>query len=437
MRFHFFFMVSACLLLVLQSCTKTEIQFGTEQADPYIKITREDSVQVSISTFVMDSFSTTKPASFLVGSYRDAELGLVTTKPYLQLMNPSLPDITPDAKFDSITLIIRPNKVYYGDTTQSQTLEVRELSAPIEYTYSYYLYNTSHIAEKPAALGSRTLYIRPQTDDSISIRLSDSKGLELYNKIKTQASEVLDQDAFLNYFKGISIGYTGSNPSLSFGISDTVILRVHYHNTIPYPEGHTVDMKTYINGIYFNQVLPDRSGTLLGSLIAGGLKEIPSASTNGVAYSQGTTGLLMKLSFPGVRAALQTDTTIRLMAATLVIRPKAGTFDYYKMRLPASLLLVTTDASNTLGSQVYTPDGVVLYGYPVIDYLYKTPSYYAFDITNYINNIVRNTSTDDHALFVTENLAGGMTSISRGIFNSSTEPTQSAQLVLSILTVKK
>ena len=167
------------------------------------------------------------------------------------------------------------------------------------------------------------------------------------------------------------------------------------------------------------------------------MKEIPSSMTNGVAYSQGTTGVLTKLTFPGVRAALQTDTTIRLMAATLVIRAKANSFDQYKMRLPESLSLVNTDASNVLGSQVYTPEGVVLYGYPVIDYVYKTPAYYAFDVTSYISNIVRNSSTDDHALFVQENLPGATSSVSRAIFNSSDDPKLSAQLVLSILTVKR
>jgi len=434
----FYLFLFACTpLLALLSCTKSEIQFGTDQADSYIKVTSVDTINAVMSTYVMDSFSTTKPSSLLVGSYRDPALGLISTKPFLELTVPPAADITPDAVYDSITLILRPNKVFYGDTTQAQTFEVKELSQKIDYTYSYYLYNTSSIAEKSTSLGSQTFFIKPQADDSISIKLSDTKGQELFSKIRLKADEVQSQDQFLAYFRGISIAYTGSNPSLVVGINDTVTVRVHYHNTIPYPEAHSIDMKTYINGIYFNQVRTNRSGTTLGNVIGNGTGEVPVSLTNGIAYSQGTTGVMAKISFPGTRAAIQADTTTKLLAATLLLRAKEGSFDLYKMRLPASLSFIRTDASNVPGSMVYTSDGALVSAAPVLDNIYDTPAYYAFDVTSYVNDIIKNTSTDDHALFVLENQAGSMTSMSRALLSYSTSPGKSAQLILSLITVKR
>lgn len=436
-----FFSSAAALLLfssvIIVSCTKNDIQFGTQLGESYIKVNRIDSLRPVLSTYVFDSFSTYKPSAFFAGRYHDPELGLISAKAAFQVSAPGIVDVGNDAVFDSMTVVLRLNKVYYGDTSKYQRITISELSDPITYSYADQLYNTTSITEKSPALGMLTTRIRPNTDDSIEIKLNAAKGLELFTKIKQQSNDVLSQDAFLSYLKGLSVSFPTDDSALVFGFKDSVCLRLHYHNTLPYPEPHWIDMETYLGGLYFNQILSPRTGTLLGAALAGGQKIATSASTGGVAYTQGSAGIMLKVNFPGLRNVFQSDTSARLLSATLVLKAAPGSYDQYRLRLPPSLFLTSTDGSNNIGGEIAGYDGQVMKVGPVTDYIYQTPAYYSFDISNYVSNIISNTTTDDFALFVIGNYAGDSDDISRMVFSNATDLNSGSQVILSFLTVKK
>ncbi|MEP7373306.1 MAG: DUF4270 family protein [Chitinophagaceae bacterium] len=434
------------LLLVLaiytfSSCQRNDIEFGDLPENNYTNLVYTDTVDVKLSTVLMDSFATNGDTSFLIGRYNDPYLGAVSAKAFFQMTVPSaIPDIPSSAKFDSLTFIIRPNKYHYGDTSRTQTIYIHELADEIVYSYNSQLYNTSNIAVKPTPLGTKTVRIYPNITDSVSIRLQDGKGLELYSKLQQSSSDVVNENEFLNYFRGISIAVDNNDTTVVYGLSGTagsLTMRVHYHTTIPYPEDHHIDFGSLANSYSFNQVLTNRPGT---GLVSGttGRTEIPSGSTNDLSYMQPGTGLYLKMIFPSLKGILSNENIVKLVKAELIIRPTYLSFDKDKYVLPSKLYLTRTDASNTAGSYLLDSAGVsVLYADPFIDNIYGENTHYRLNVTSYINQLLNTSGSSDDGLFVMQNSVVSQANVDRLIVNSAVRNGQHSQLLLSLMIINR
>lgn len=432
----------AAALISLSSCYKKDIQFGTDLGETFINLSSVDTIAVNMSTVVQDSFATNNPATLLIGSYKDAYLGTITGKPFFQLALPSDITVENNAVYDSLTFILKPNGSYYGDTSKSHTLSVNEIDQTLYYTYGSQIFNTSSFSIKPTPLGSRTLQFSP-SKDSIRFRLSDSKGLELFNKLKTNAAETSTSTEFLNYFKGLSLSLGAADTSLVFGVNivaDSVKMRLHYHVTIPYPESKYKDFAISKNDLAFNQLISDRKGTKIqasGSTGISGLTEYTSAITGNQSYMQSGAGVLLKLTFPSLRSILQLGSTVKLINATLLVKVPGTTYDVYKYKLPANMFLATTDASNSVGSLINDQSGTgVLYSTPQIDYVYNTNATYAFNVTTSINTLLNTAGSAANGYYLLQNYPGNLSTMNRLVANDATHGTMSSQLILSVLTVK-
>jgi hypothetical protein len=393
-------------VLLLISCTRKEIEFGTIPENAYTSIAYIDTVSAQLTTVLIDSFRTSADTSFLLGRYYDPYLGTISAKPFFQMSVPaSLPDIPSSAVFDSLSLIIKPNKYYYGDTAQLQTVTVYELDQPITFTYNNQLYNTSNIPVKPAVLGSRVIKISPFNTDSFTVRLSDSKAIELFNKVKQKTSDVTTQSEFLNYLYGLSIGTGGNDIGAVFGLKATdasFVMRLHYHLTIPYPEPAFVDFTSLANEYAFTQVLPDRTGTGL-TVLTPGVSELSPSLTNGRAFLQSGSGLTLKMIFPTLRGVLNRENngTVKLLKAELIVRPKELSSDLFKYKLPSALSLAQTDATNLVGDNVLDSTGAAtLIATPTIDQVYGVNNYYRFNVTQYINQMLTNTGMEKSGFYL-------------------------------------
>ncbi|MBO9659165.1 MAG: DUF4270 family protein [Chitinophagaceae bacterium] len=398
--------MSVICMLVLMSCTRKEIEFGTIPENAYTSIAYIDTVSAQLSTVLLDSFKTNSDTSFLLGRYNDPYLGVISTRPFFQMTVPaSLPDIPASAVLDSLSLIIKPNKYYYGDTSKSQTVSVYELAQPIAFTYNSQLFNTSDIPVKPAALGSRVVRISPANTDSFTIRLSDGKASELFNKIRQKTSDVTTQSEFLNYLYGLSIT-TGSNDlGAVFGLKGTdasFVMRLHYHLTIPYSEPAFVDFTSLANEYAFSQILPDRTGTGL-TVLTPGVSELSPSLTNGRSYLQQGTGLSLKMIFPTLKGVLNRENngTVKLLKAELIVKPKYLSSDLYKYKLPGTLTLAQTDATNLVGNTLLDSSGsTTLTAAPVIDQVYGVDNYYRFNVTAYINQLLTTTGSEKSGFYL-------------------------------------
>ncbi|MGZ5222466.1 MAG: DUF4270 family protein [Chitinophagaceae bacterium] len=426
---------------ILYSCTRNPIEFGTIPDNSYTNLVYTDTVGVQISTLIEDSFATNGDTSFLIGRYLDPYLGTVSTKTFFQMTIPSsLPEIPASAKFDSLTFIIRPNDYYYGDTSRTQTIYINELANAISYSYNSKLYNTSNVAVKSPALGSGRMKIKPRGSDSVVIRLSDAKGAELYSKLQQQSADVVSSTDFLNYFRGISITTGDDDTAAVYGLSGSagaVVMRVHYHTTIPYPEDHYIDFTSLANDLAFNQVLTNRSAT---GLVPGttGITEIVAESSNGLSFMQPGSGLYLKMIFPSLRTILGNTNIVKLLKAELIVRPTYLSFDRNKYILPSQLYLTQTDGSNIAGNPVMDSTGsAIQYADPVIDDIYGENSFYRFNITAYINQMLTTAGSEDVGFFLRHNSAVTTVNVDRLIVNSVLHGGRSSQLLLSLMIINK
>jgi hypothetical protein len=425
--------------LLIQSCTRNTIEFGDNPESSYTSIVFTDTVSVSLSTVLIDSFATNNATSLLLGRYKDPYLGIISAKNFFQMTVPAtVPAIPASAVYDSLTFIFRPNDYYYGDTNRVQTLYVNELSQSIAYSYNNSLYNTSSVPVKPVPLGSKNMRIRPVMDDSVEIRLSDAKGLELFSKLRDQSTDVTNADNFLNYFKGISLATSANDTTAIYGLTGnagSMSMRVYYHTTIPYPAKERIDFTSLGNEYSFNQVLADRAGTGLASG-GSGLTEIPALQTNNHSFLQPGTGVYLKMIFPSLRTVITTDKIIKLVKAELLVRPAYLSFDRNKYKLPSQLYLTQTDASNTSGAQVYDSTGnTVLYTSPVTDELYGENNYYRFNVTAYINQWMTTAGSEDDGFFVMHEASA--INVNRLIVNNSVHGNQSSKLLLYMIVINK
>lgn len=426
------------MLLIVSSCSRKEIEFGDVPGNDYTKIVYIDSVGVQLSTVMLDSFQANGVTSMLLGKYKDPYLGVVSASPFFRLSNAgATADIPVTAVFDSLIFIVRTNHYYYGDTSKFQTIYVNELAQSISYSFNDKLYNTSNVAVKSPSLGSQTVRISPASTDSIIIKLSHTKGLELFEKVRQKSTDVTNADDFLNYFRGINLSVAASDTTAVFGLTgnNTMVMRLIYHHTTPVTESKYIDFPLEADSYAFNRLVADRAGTMLPSSTPG-IIEIPSGQTANLAFTQYGMGLLLKMTFPSLRDIVRNDDIIRLLKAELVIRPAYGSFD--KFRLPSQLFLAGTDGSNIMGSKVATPDGEqVQYSSPVIDAIYGENTFYKFNVTPYINQLVNTPGSEDHGFFLLEEFSTSSLHVNRAVMNDANKPAYRTQLLLSVLVVNK
>src|SRR5882762_7278628 len=105
-------------------CDKAAIQFGQNYIDVNnTNIVLVDSMTVGVSTVYKDSVPTAQTNTILLGVTTDPYFGKTTASSYLSLVPASNtpPDFLPNAQYDSLVLLMKSNKDYYGDTTTVPT----------------------------------------------------------------------------------------------------------------------------------------------------------------------------------------------------------------------------------------------------------------------------------------------------------------------------
>lgn len=436
MRLSKLLLLSIVTLPVL-SCTRNTIEFGTIPENNYTHLAMIDTVNIKLSTVLTDSFATGGASAFLLGRYKDPWLGTVSTRSFFQVDPPSTLGVPDGAIYDSLQLIIRPNDYYYGDTTRPQTITVYELSQAIVTSYADKIYNTSNVPVKPAVLGTRTVIIRPVTDDSVAIRLSDTKGMEIFTKLQQHSGDLVSRDNFVNYFKGISLAVGNNDTAAVYGLGGNIQVRLHYHTTFPYEEKQFSDFPVILNEFAFNQVLADRPGT---GIVPGmtGITELASAITNNYSYSQPGTGLALKLSFPSLRNILLTNKYVKLLKAELILRPAQLSFDRGRYRLPNKISLAYTDATNIPGAELIDSSGTgVMYADPFIDDVYGKDTHYRFNVTAYISLLMNTEGVYGDALYINQDFEASSPNVDRLILGTIGHPDFTCSLRLSVLIVNE
>ena len=389
------------ILSLTIGCQKTAIQYGQQYIDNGItNIILVDSISPVVSTIYKDSVPTSQSGALQVGSYTDAFFGKTTANSYLQLTIPTLTDLRDNAQYDSLVLLMKCNGAYYGDTTLPVSISVNQLTQEIKFTENQTsFYNINSWPANSSSLGTRTLQLRPLTGDSANIRLSDAKGLELYNMIKTKDPILKDNILFTDYLKGLKISSTSNNNI--FGFKDSVIMRLYYHQTDITRDSKYFDFAFFNKPLQFNQITADRSGTPLAALNTQN-NEIFSTSTGNVGYLQPATGLYLKISFPTIRKLLERSDFVKIIRADLVVKPVINSYNGY-FPLPPVLNGAETDGANEPGvslTSVANGAASLETGNLAIDDIYGTNTNYTYDVTGYLQQEITNAAINKDGILL-------------------------------------
>lgn len=434
--------ILSLLALCFVSCYKDEISFGDiSDGESNTRIITIDTITPVISTVVLDSFPTNGNKILLIGRWNDPQLGTTEASTYLQFGLPgdliafTFPN---DAVYDSIDLGFKPIQQYYGDTLAAQTYSVYEMAYQPDYTYASRIFNTSTTGLLPAPLASVSRQLRPGRGDSLQIRLPQDKGLELYNKIRTNATEVSNEDNFLNYLRGFCIktGVTDKGAIYGFNADSSAVMKLHYHTTIPTYQEHIIKFYLTRTDYQYNRLITDRSNTPLAPGNNLQTEFFPTAQTP-YAFTQAGTGVMMKVKFPSLRNLLGYSSVVRLISAKLVLKPVEQTFDGYGYRLPDSLFLAQTDATNLIGNALTFADGAsTMYASPFVDYINRVNTNYTFDVSTYINYLLTTAGTTEGGFFVLQEAPGSAKGLDRALMGSANHPKYKTQLSITIMAVE-
>jgi hypothetical protein len=99
--------------------------------------------------------------------------------------------------------------------------------------------------------------------------------------------------------------------------------------------------------------------------------------------------------------------------------------------------MAQTDASNVIGGALIDTTGAgIQYRDPVVDWLYGINSYYNFNISSYVNNLLNNGSgAADGALFIMQQNPASATKIDRAVIGSAQNVNYQTKLVVNLLTI--
>ncbi|MEO6356748.1 MAG: DUF4270 family protein [Ferruginibacter sp.] len=406
-RYVTIFLLPACLLFTaffISSCEKQDITFGSGFIDNTItNLVLVDTVTVDVATVYVDSFVTSSTHAILAGKYKDEKFGTIASQSFVQLGLPANTtyDIPNGSVFDSLEIILKLDKSFYGDTLVPYKLAVHQLSQQIAFSAAQYsFFNNNSWPYSNTILGSSEMVIAPSTRDTLAIKLLPALGQELFDKLQNKTVEVQTVDQFVNYFKGLAfVGGAGNNCIIGF--KDSLTMRLHYKKPGVFSENAVIDFGINQINYQFNNITTDRSGTAIATLGPSN-KQLASSATGNAGYSQYISGAVTRLSFPYLKNIYQLPDFLKIVKAELEIKPVQSSFlSYYS--LPPGLRLSATDQTNLLGTDLTTIIGssaVVQYGNLYIDNLYGTSTAYTYDITSYLQALLPNTEASKNGLLV-------------------------------------
>jgi hypothetical protein len=303
-RNHLVFLPVLAFALIT-GCQKPNLNFGQNfiMGNP-TNVIVVDTLTAALSTIIIDSFPTAGSGTLLVGRYQDTAFGVVSCKTFLQVGPPaSLPAISNVAVYDSLSLILRSNRNFYGDTSQLQRYIVSQLQTIIQLPgIQTTFYNTSNFIgyDSLTPLGYSDAIVSPTTpftsqhlNDSLKIKLSDPLGLQLFTMIQDQSDTMKNIPVFYSFFKGLCIYPDNNSVGAVYGFRDSIIMRLYYHIPDIIQTGAYIDFHISNKSFQFNNVTANRKGTVLAvldSLLATNKDSISSSvassRTNDASYIQ-------------------------------------------------------------------------------------------------------------------------------------------------------
>ncbi|WP_433765374.1 DUF4270 family protein [Flavobacterium ginsenosidimutans] len=367
------FILILLFVLSLFSCgtdTDTgEFTVGSDYLALSNKVVLIDTVTVDMSTINFDSLATSNRSRILIGNYDDPIFGKVKSDSYFQLSTSTyaLTSVGSDTEsvnyvFDSISMILKYDRYYYGDTTRVQTFNIHRLTQRVKpNSEDDNFYNNSTLSYSSESLGTISYKPRPLQKDSINIQMSKEFGEALFLKIKKR--EITDYDSFTEYLKGLVLVPDTGNSSSAIGFSvSTSKVRLYYskYQADDEADSYILDFQILDATKQFNSISSDKTGTILQNLPISTSK-LSSTLTNNQGYIQSGTGVACRVDFPNIKQFKNISTNGAIVDAELILKPVNNSYSE-KYPLADSLTVYVGDNLNRISGSLVNSAGTAVYG---------------------------------------------------------------------------
>jgi len=354
------------------------------------------------STIKLDSFPTSTAktgaslTNLIVGAIEDPVTGFTTARPYFSLVPAGGDAIGIIHKFDSVTFNIKYNGQIWGDTNQIQTFRLHQLKElPVLDELNDLLYNTTVTPYDPTPLGSYQILPHSRNLNKFQMRLNDTLGLELFDKVKYNDEYIKNPHYFVQYFKGVTLIPDDDNTCI-FGFSaeaDSIFIQLHFHDAETERVYKFTPSAAYSEYTY-EKLHNDAAGTPYEALTKQTenlffYEAVRPNARYGQLVTQGLSGYAIKMRLPIAPAGDKYKTIVK---AEIELRPQPSS--YREIKLPETLNLYQSNSDNDLISTISKPDGSAITGTLLREENRPEEERFVINITDYYNTLCQSNNAD-------------------------------------------
>lgn len=422
-------------LTLFTSCQTDNLEGDFVVGSDYLSINNKvlliDTLTVNVSTINFDSLVTSNQSRILIGNYTDPILGKVKSESYFELtpltytLGSSSDTQTVNYVFDSIAMILKYDRYYYGDTTKVQTITIHQLTQKVKPNADDdSFYNNSALRYESNSIGSKIFYPKPIGKDSVNIQMDPTFGKNLFDKLKN--NEITSSDEFNNYFKGVVIKSSASSSSNVVGFTSACVMRMYYKQANSNSEDtYTKDFTIGDLTKQFNNISLDKTGTILQNL-PDSRGKLLSESTNNSSFIQSGTGVACRVDFPFIKQLKYISEKGMIVDAELIIKPIKNSASAL-FPIKDSLQVHECDNLNRISKILTNSDGSQM-----LAKLNNTPDEFNENIGYKINigsflyqEMMKTTSSKSSLIFTFPNIAKG---VNRIVLGNQKNPENKLQL---------
>lgn len=355
---------------------------------------------LEVQTVLYEDITSTDANRLLLGKETHPELGQLNATAYLQFFLDDIGGLEEgnSYRFDSITLSLDYDGYFENDTLQALSFSVHRIVAEFEAEEDesqFYTYDQLNYADAP--LSSPVVFTRPLRGEPLEVRLPDSLGRDFLQKLIDEESELLNIQDFQDYFRGLALVPTADGPILGFSRSSQIRLYLTDINQLPTEQ--LIRTYSVTEARNFNQILSDRSTTLLANLNED--RPLSSDSLFERSYLQSGTGLTTSIRVKDWELLRETNGESIVNRALLRFRALEVGLEEQN-ELPAQINVYWLDEDNDI---INSNDPASL----VVDSEFGRDTYYELDLTQFIKYMLLPETPEDHGLLLALSLSGDST----------------------------
>ncbi|MCO6499388.1 MAG: DUF4270 family protein [Vicingus serpentipes] len=410
------YLLSALLFIALLFSCKKDGELSPDFDLSAVSIQFTDTLSIEAIVVKEDSFRTDLSEFYLLGLYHDPLFGVKSSSIYTNVKLAGSTNFGSGFSIDSIVLTLAYAGLY-GNPNSSMSINVYELSSPLDESKNYYSNDTA--AYNSTLLKSLTF--TPNLTDSVltaidgvmhaphlRIKIDDPTFISNF-----ESDTLYSDNAALNNVLGGLYITTANNVTNSSLIaeegsiayfdmhSSLSTVTIYYKNatTDSLQESFLIDADTK----KFSRFAHNYTGTDIEKHLTNSVSKDTT-----VSYLSSMAGVRTKLKVPYLKTLLK-DGNIIINKAELTIPVAINTSGNYDTPLAA----IGLAAINANGEAIFTPDAT---SYDYCGCLNTSTNTYTFDVSRYVHQLLYETSTDYGMYLIAR---GGAVNANRLVFGSS------------------